>query len=181
MKTRLFCLLVILFTFGGCNKIKDATTISLKTQLQTSIPVSITAIGMKSYDIIAVGNAITFTKSQDLTLANNVDLAPYLEKIKTINLNSLIVTISGLATNQTINSVTLNVAGVGDIFTQTNITSTNNNPFTPTIVSGILDQVAAKLTTDRKITLTVSGSANGVMSFTVGLNIDASVIVYTIG
>jgi hypothetical protein len=179
MNTKLICFLVILFTIGGCSKIKDATTISLSTQLQTSIPVTVTAVGMKSYDIIAVDNSITFTKSQDLTLANNVDLAPYIEKIKSINLNSLIVTISGLSADQTISSVTLNVAGVGDIFTQTNITSTANS-FSPTIASGILDKVAAKLSTDRKITLTVSGSASGVMSFTVGLNIDTSVVVYTI-
>lgn len=179
MNTKLICFLVILFTISGCSKIKDATTLSVSTHLQTSIPVTVTAIGMKSYDIIAVGNAITFTKSQDLTLANNVDLAPYLEKIKAINLNSLIVTVSGLSVDQTISSVTLNVAGVGDIFTQTNITSINNS-FNPTIASGILDQVAVKLATDRKITLTVSGSASGIMSFTVGLNIDTSVVVYTI-
>lgn len=179
MNTKLICFLVILFTIGGCSKIKDATTLSVSTHLQTSIPVTVTAVGMKSFEIVAVGNAINFTKSQDLTLANNVDLAPYIEKIKAINLNSLIVTISGLSPDQTISSVTLNVAGVGDIFTQTNITSINNS-FTPTIASGILDQVAAKLTTDRKITLTVSGSASGVMSFTVGLNIDTSVVVYTI-
>jgi len=44
----------------------------------------------------------------------------------------------------------LNVAGVGDIFTQTNITATANS-FTPTIASGILDQVAANLALTGKL------------------------------
>jgi hypothetical protein len=179
MRTKLFYFLFSLFVFGGCAKIKDATTINISTHLQTNIPVTVTAVGMKSLDLVSVGNPITFTKTQDLTLANNVDLAQYTERVKAINLNSLVVTISGLAAGQTINSVTLNVNGVGDIFTQANITSTNNS-FTPTIAPGMLDQVASKLTTDKKITLTVSGNASGVMSFSVGLNIDTTVIVYTI-
>lgn len=179
MKTKLLCFLVFLFVIGGCNSIKDATTINVSTHLKTDIPVVVTAVGMKSFDLIAIGNQVTFTKTQDLALSSDVELAPYLERIKAIDLNSMVVAISGLSAGQTINSVTLNVTDVGDIFTQTNITSTNNS-FTPVIASGILDQVAAKLTEDRKIILTVSGNASGTMTFTVGLNIDTTVIVYTI-
>jgi hypothetical protein len=54
----------------------------------------------------------------------------------------------------------------------------SNNSFTPVIAAGTLDMVAAKLTTDRKITLTVSGIASGAMSFTVSLNFDAIIIAY---
>ena len=179
MKTRLFYFFVSLVAFGGCDKIKDATTINVSTHLQTNIPVTVTQVGMKSLDLISTGTPITFTKTQDLTLTDNADLAQYTERIKAIDLNSLVVTISGLTADQTINSITLNVAGVGNIFTQTNITSTNNS-FTPAIASAVLDQVANKLTTDRKITLTVSGNASGAMSFTVGLNIDTTLTVYTI-
>lgn len=48
----------------------------------------------------------------------------------------------------------------------------SNNSFTPTIGAGVLDNVAAKLTGDKKITLTISGSASGAMSFTVNLNFE---------
>ena len=179
MKIKLLCFLVLLVVIGGCNKIKEATTINVSTHLQTNIPVIVTSAGMKSFDLVALGNQITFNKTQDLTLASNVDLAPYLDRVKAIDLNSLVVTITGLSAGQTINSVTLNITGVGDIFTQADINSTNNS-FIPVIASGILDQVGAKLTADRKITITVSGNASGTMSFTVGLNIDTTVIVYTI-
>jgi len=179
MKTKLLCFFVLFVAIVGCSKIKDATTIPISTHLQTNIPVVVTAVGMKSFDLVAVGNPISFTKTQDLTLASNVDLAPYLDKVKAIDLKSLVVTISGLSAGQTISTVSLDVAGVGNIFTQTNITMTNNS-FTPVIAAGIFDQVAAKLTADRKITLTVSGSASGAMSFSVGLNIDTTITVYTI-
>ena len=179
MKTKLLCFLVFFVAIAGCSKIKDATTIHISTHLQTDIPVVVTAVGMKSFDLVAIGNPITFNKTQDLTLASNVDLAPYIDRVKAIDLNSLLVTVTGLSAGQTISTVSLEVAGVGNIFTQTNITMSNNS-FTPILTAGILDQVAAKLTTDRKITLTVSGNASESMTFSVGLNIDSTVTVYTI-
>jgi len=179
MKIKLLLLLVSILTFGGCSKIKDATTIPVTTSLQANIPVVVASVGMKSFDLVAVGTGITFSESKDLTLDANVDIAPYLSRIKKINLNSLVVTITGLSSGQTINTVSLAVTGVGIIFTQTNITM-NNNSFTPVITAGILDQVAAKLTADHKITLTVSGSASQTMAFNLGLNIDTTVTVYTI-
>lgn len=179
MRTKLLLFLASLLVFGGCDKIKDATTISVPANLQTNIPVVVTAVGVKSADLIAVGAAITFSKTQDLSLNDNVDIAPYLSRIKSINLNSVVITITGLSAGQTINTISLEVAGVGNIFTQTNITSANNS-FTPQITSGILDQIAAKLTADKKISITVSGSASGTMTFNVGLNIDATVTAYTI-
>jgi hypothetical protein len=124
-------------------------------------------------------NALAFTKTYDLKLSDNTDVAPYLSKIKEINLNSLVVTITGLTAGQTINSVSLDVAGVGNIFTQTNITMSNNS-FTPVIASGTLASVAAKLTSDKKITLTVSGNVSGPMSFTVSLNFDTKIIAYVL-
>ena len=179
MKIRLICFFVFLVAIGGCSKIKDAATISVATHLQTDIPVVVTSVGMKSINMISVSNSIVFTKTQDLTLSNNVDIAPYLDKVKSINLNSVVVTISGLTTGQTINSVSFDVAGVGNIFTQSNITMANNT-FIPSISSGLLDQIALKLTSDRKISITVSGNTSGPMIFSVGLNIDSTVIVYAL-
>lgn len=173
MKTKLTLFFASVILFAGCDLIKDASTVTISTDLTADIPVVV--VGKKSVDQTGDANAVSFTKSQDLTLSSNVDLEPYLSKIKEINLNSLVVTVTGLGSGQTINTITLAVAGVGDIFTQTNITAANNS-FTPAIASGVLVQVATKLNTDKKITLTVSGSASGAMQFNVGLTFEAEVI-----
>lgn len=169
MKTKIISFFVLIPLMAGCSLFDDATTVTISTELTADVPVVVTAIGKKS---VAVG--IDFSKSQDLTLASNADIEPYLSKIKEIDLNSLLVTVTGLGEGQTINSIALDVAGVGNVFTQTNISMTNN-VFTPTISSGIFDQVAAKLKSDKKITLTLSGNVSGPMSFTASLNFDASI------
>ncbi len=168
-------LLALVAVFSGCDKIKDATTVEIDTSLKADIPVVVTAPARKSSEESEAVNAVTFTKIQDLSLSSNADIEPYLSKIKSIDLNSLLVTITGLSAGQTINSVALDVTGVGNIFTQTNISMTNNT-FTPVITAATLANVATKLTNDKKITLTVSGNASGPMTFTVSLNFDATII-----
>jgi len=172
MKTKMFYFLILTFVLGGCELLKDAATVPIATDLNANIPVVVA--GVKSADQTGSVNAVAFSKTQDLTLGSNADIEPYLEKIKSIELNSLVVTISGLTAGQTINSISLDVTGVGNVFTQTNITATNNT-FTPVISATILDNIAAKLTSDKKITLTVSGNASGAMTFTAGLNFDVVV------
>jgi predicted DNA repair protein MutK len=179
MKTRLLLIAAIFLSFTGCEKIKDAASITVSTNLQTSIPITVVQTAMKSADLIAAANAYTFSKSQELSLASNIDISPYLSRINEININNIVITISGLTAGQTINSIALDVTGAGNIFTQTNITSTNNT-FTPTIASGVLNQVGTKLKADNKLTITVSGSASGTMTFTIGINMDTRVVVYTI-
>jgi hypothetical protein len=58
---------------------------------------------------------------------------------------------------------------------QSNITMTNNS-FIPEISAAKLDEVAAKLYSDKKITLTLSGNVSGPMTFTVMLNFDADIV-----
>ncbi len=174
MKTKLICFFALTVVFVGCNKIKDSATIPISTELKANIPVVVLTQSKNSFN---KAGEIVFNKTQDLTLASNADIEPYLSRIKEVGLNSLVVTITGLSAGQTINSVSLDVTGVGNIFTQTNITM-SNNIFTPVIAETTLDLVAAKLTDDMKITLTVSGTASGAMSFMVGLNFDAIIIAY---
>ena len=175
MKTKLLFLSMLTLVFGGCDLLKDATEVTIETDLKADIPVVVTAPGKGSADQALALAAISFTKTQDLSLSSNADIEPYLSKIEDITLNGLVITVTGLTAGQTINSVSLDVAGVGNIFTQTNITMSNNS-FTPVIAAGKLDQVAAKLTSDKKITLTVSGSASGPMTFTVKASFDASIL-----
>jgi hypothetical protein len=174
MKTKMILLLALVGLFSGCDKIKDATTVPIDTSLKADIPVVVVAPVKKSVDQAGEVSAINFTKSQDLTLASNADIEPYLSKIKSIDLKSLVITITGLSAGQTINSIALDVTGVGNVFTQTNITSANGT-FTPVISASILDAVATKLTSDKKIPLTLSGNTSGPMTFTASLNFGVTV------
>jgi hypothetical protein len=169
MKTKVISFFFLLTMLSGCELFKEANTIEITTDLTADVPVVVA--GIKSAETAGSVAAISFTKTQDLSLSSNADIEPYLSKIKAINLNNLIVTVNGLSSGQTVISVSLDVAGVGNVFTQNNITMSNNS-FTPTIGAGVLDNVAAKLTGDKKITLTISGSASGAMSFTVNLNFE---------
>ena len=171
----MFLLFAMIPVFAACELLEDAATVSISTELKADIPVAVVSSGTKSADQAGGVNAIDFSKSQDLILSANTDIEPYLDKIKEVNLNSLLVTITGLGEGQTINSVALDVADVGNIFTQTNITMTNNS-FTPAITEGILDLVGSKLFADKKISLTLSGNASGPMTFNVGLNFDTEIV-----
>jgi len=173
MKTKLSLLLAILVLLPGCDWFKNATEVTIPTSLTLDIPV-----------VVAVKRAVTadtkiavyeFSASGDLALANNEDVEPYLEKIRKINLNSLIVTVTGLDAQQTINTISLSVAGVGTICTQTGITAANNS-FTPVIDGALLTAAESKFKTDRKITVTVTGSTNMATSFMVNLDFDADIV-----
>jgi type IV pilus biogenesis protein CpaD/CtpE len=166
MKTKMLSFIAVTALMAGCSLFEKANTIDISTDLTADIPVVVP--GVKKSSEVA---AISFTKTQDLSLSGNTDIEPYLSKIKDIALNSLMVTVNGLSADQTINSISLDVQGVGTVFTQSNITMVNNN-FTPMISPGLLDQVAAKLTSDKKITLTVSGNVSGAMTFTVSLDFE---------
>jgi hypothetical protein len=171
MKSKLLLLLVPFMMLAGCSKVKDATAITVDTTLKNNIPVTVTAT--KSV------TAVSFTKSQDLNLSDNTDLSKYLAKIDQIDLSNLVITVTGLTAGQTINTVSLDVTGVGNVFTQTNITMTANS-FTPAVSATILSQMGTKLKADKKLTFTVTGNASGAMTFTVGCNMTAKVKVFTI-
>ena len=171
MKAKLTVLVAFVILLSGCELLKKATTIDITTDLTADVPVAVVSVPTKSAGIAGALASISFSKTQDLNLADNTDIEPYLEKIEKINLNTLVVTVNGLGVEDVINSVALDVEGVGNVFTQTDISMTNNS-FTPVIGSGVLNQVASKLTNDKKITLTVSGNASGPMTFTVSLNFE---------
>jgi hypothetical protein len=169
MKTKIISFFFLLTLLAGCELFKDANSIDIETDLTADIPVVV--VGVKSAETSGSVAVVSFSKTQDLSLSSNADIEPYLSKIKSIDLNNLVVTVTGLTSGQTINSVSLDITGVGNVFTQNDITMSNNS-FTPTIGAGVLDNVATKLTSDKKITLTISGSASGAMTFTVSLNFE---------
>src|SRR5512133_2073341 len=98
MKKIMTLLLASALMMTGCSLIKDAAEVTISTDLTSVIPVVVTVT--KSVD--AQATAIAFTKSQDLKLEDNADIEPYLEKIREINMNSLVVTVTGLTAGQVI-------------------------------------------------------------------------------
>jgi hypothetical protein len=172
MKTKIALFFASILLVSGCDKIKDLADVSFSTDLSMSIPVVVAPA--KSASILLDVSGVSFSATQDLSLGDNEDVEPYLSKIKSIDLKSLVVTVTGLSEGQTINTISLAVTGVGTICTQTGITSVNNS-FTPVINETMLSEAEAKFKSDKKITVTVSGEASGPMTFTVGLVFDADI------
>jgi hypothetical protein len=168
MKARLTLLLASLLMLGGCDKVGEIT---ISTDL--SVEMFVQAIPPKSADLASGVNGYSFSKSEDLLLADNSDIEPYLDKIREIDLKSLTVTVY-VYEGVTINSISLDVQGVGTLCTKTNITSSNNS-FTPDVDVSKMEAAATKLKADRKITITVSGDVSVPNSFTVEVVFDTDV------
>ena len=156
MKIKSVILLAILVTFGGCDWIRSLGEVELDTDLTVNVPV--TSVGKKSAETVSALQDVSFTGSAVLSLDENDDISPYLEKLREINLQTVTVTINGLVPGQTITNVSLSVTGVGTICTQTNITSANST-FNPQIDAAKLQQAGEKLKDDLSITITVSGTS----------------------
>ena len=179
MNKRTFFTIIIasILLFSGCEKIKELMTFTIKTQFETEFPVVVTEFGVKSSEGTSAGAPIQFNVTETIKIEDNFDLEPYINKIKEINLDTLVVTVTGLTQGQTINSVSLDAEGIGNIITLSNITMTNNK-FTPDIPKSKFDSVASKLLNEKQITATVSGNRSGPLSVTLGISIDARVITY---
>ncbi len=158
-------LLATTIVFTGCDWIKDLGEVDFSTDLVVTIPVTVQNDKKAS---------LNFSASGELKLADNEDIEPYLKKLRKIDLNSVLVTVTGLTSGQTINTLSLDAIDVGTLFTQNNITSSNNS-FTPQVNANILQQAGEKLKSDRKLVLTVSGTVSGPMVFNVGLVFESNI------
>lgn len=158
-KTMTMLLLVTAIFLTGCDWIKDLGEVDFSTDLTVNIPVTVQNDNKAG---------LNFSASSELRLADNGDVEPYLEKLRKIDLSSVLVTVTGLIPGQTIYSLSLDATGVGTLFTQNNITSSSNS-FTPQVDTEKLKQAGEKLKNDRKLVLTVSGTASGPMAFNIGL------------
>lgn len=172
MKTKITLLLATVLLLNGCDWFKNLDDVKFSTDLSLDIPV--TAVSGKSLSSAETLVGAAFSTSKVLELADNADVEPYLEKIKEIDIKSLLVTVTGLGAGQTINSISLAVTSVGTLCTQTNITA-ESNTFTPVIDASLLSQAATKLLNEKEITITVSGTASEPMTFTVGLDFDTEI------
>jgi len=173
MKTKMTFLFSALLLLAACGLIKDAAEVTISTEL-TSL-MQITVAGAKSAELTPEINALNFSKSQVLSLSENEDLVPYLDKIREIDIQTVFVDIYGLTPGQIINTLSLDVEGVGTIGTITNITSVNV-AYPPTINIAKLAEAAKKLKNDKKITLVVYGDANMPMTFNINMIFPVDVV-----
>ncbi|HNT94255.1 MAG TPA: hypothetical protein PKJ71_11230 [Bacteroidales bacterium] len=166
MKISTVVLLLALVALQGCDWIRDLGKVNFDTDLVVNVPIN---SDMKKS--VATDESVAdynFFGSAVLSLAENEDIEPYMEKLREINLQSLEVTIIGLLPTQTIITMSLSVSGVGTLCTQTNITSINNT-FTPEIDANLLEEAGQKLVDDGLVTVTISGTATGPVANTVTL------------
>lgn len=177
-KTKTIIVLFILLSLQGCDKLRELATITITTRLETEIPIVVTEFGVNLPGGVNANNApVQFSVSEILKIEENFDLEPYIKKIKDIDLEKLELTVLGLTQGQSINSVSLDILGIGNIITITNITMTNNK-YTPDIPDELFDRVASKLLSDKQVTVTVSGNTSSPISITLEVAIDAKVLAY---
>ena len=156
MKTKATILLAVLVSLGGCEWIRDLSKVELETDLIVNVP--ITSVGKKSAETGTSVQDVSFTGSAVLSLDENDDVSPYLEKLREIDLQTVTVTINGLTPGQTITAVSLSVPVVGTICTHTNITSATG-AFNPQIDAAKLQKAGDILMDELSITVTVSGTS----------------------
>jgi len=172
MKIKAVILIAILVTLGGCDWIRSLGEVELETDLMVNVPVA--SVGKKSAETGTAMQEVSFTGSALLSLEENDDISPYLEKLREIDLKTVTVTINGLGPGQTISSISLSVNGVGTICTHANITSATG-PFVPQIDAAKLQDAGDKLIDDLSITITVSGTATTPIANIVNIIFDAKV------
>lgn len=180
MKKNLLFLSITILLLFSCNSIKEAITVSVPTTLKVDVPLSVSVT--KSLDLNnKAGTVYNFTADKVLEVADNVDINDYINKIKSVDLTGVTITIVTLNGTEEVLTLDVSVSGVsGPVFSTTNITATTNNPFSPVITSAIqaqLNLVEAKLVADRKLTITVSGTTNAApLTLTAKLAFDAKFV-----
>lgn len=173
MKTKMTFLLATLLLLAGCGLLKDAAEVTITAQLSSLMQVTVT--GEKSAELTSGINALPFSKEQVLRLRDNTELEPYLEKIREVDIQSVLVDIYGLTEGQVVSPLSLDVKGVGTIATITEVTSMNI-AYAPEINQENLVLAGKALKKDKMITLVVHGEANKPLSFNINMMFPVEVV-----
>lgn len=163
MKLKLLFLSITILLLSSCDSIKEAITVPITTTLKVDVPLNVSVT--KSLNLNNKAGAVyNFTADKVLEISANVDMSNYINKIKSVDLKGVTISIVTLNGTEEVLTLDVSVSGVsGPVFSKTNITATTNNPFSPVITPAIqaqLDLVETKLVADRKLTITVSGTTN---------------------
>lgn len=153
MKKLLF-LFIIPALLLSCDKLDDANTIDFDTSIAMNMQVAVA--DANSLQLKSVAD-YPFSESAYASLYDDPDLYDYLDKIKSIDVENVVVTFYGIEPGMEIASITLSVEGVGELSTLNNITSSNTT-HTPSISSSVLTKVANKLVDEWEIIATVAGT-----------------------
>jgi hypothetical protein len=180
MKNKFFILAANVLVLFSCSAIKEAITVPVNTSLSVDVPLSVNVTKSAGLSDKA-GTIYSFSAEKVLQVADNVDVKSYINKLKSVDLKGVTVNIVTLNGTEEVLTLDVSVSGInGPIFSKTNITATNNNPFSPVIAATVQTQinlVAAKILADRQLTITVSGTTNAApLSLTAKLAFDARFI-----
>lgn len=173
----LITLLTLSLTFNSCDQIKEILTVSISTTIEGQIPLQLaytTNTFPESNLNITKASAINYEISSDISIADNPELYPYLNKIKEIDVRSIQIIFTGLQEGEIIDYITISVVGVGELSSITNVTNTNNS-FNPSISSEILKSVSNDLLNKNKISVNIKGGTNGPLNCSVNFKIDTRV------
>ncbi|WP_347840069.1 hypothetical protein [uncultured Draconibacterium sp.] len=173
MKNIYFVFLVFALSLFSCDKIEDANTIEFDTTLSMNIPVAVvetTASLQKS----ATAD-FAFSETQTTKLSDISEIADYLNKLKSIDINELELVIGNLGEGELVKTLDVSVDNVGILVSLTDI-SRENNTFKPSVDNAKLIQAASILNSTKEITITVSGTTNAApVDFVVNMDFDCHI------
>jgi len=163
---------LILLT-SSCDKIKELLTVSISTTIEGNIPLH-GNIPLNSNLEITKVSVINYDINHDISIVDNPDIKPYLNKIKEINIQSVQITFEGLQPEQAIDFISIDAIGVGTLISLTNVTMSNNQ-FSPIVSNELLKSVSNKLLNNNSITINLKGGANSAINVNVELKMNVNI------
>lgn len=99
---------VVFLLFASCDKIKEATTVEIETDLKVDVPIITTGTANATKSAEAGINAYTFGGSKTFSLTENDDIETYINNIDDIIADGLAsIQITGVPVGGTINTCVL--------------------------------------------------------------------------
>lgn len=106
---------IILLILSSCSAIKDAITVPVTTNLQVDVPITVASVKSANLNDKAV-TFYSFTATKVLQVADNVDMTSYINKIKSVDLRGVTVTIATLTGSDQVLTLDLAVTGIQVLF-----------------------------------------------------------------
>ncbi|MDX8340802.1 hypothetical protein SLH46_16515 [Draconibacterium sp. IB214405] len=173
MKNTFLLLLIFSALLFSCDKIDEANTFEFDTTVSMDIPVAVIETSAQAQKSALADYAFSVTQTNSLSEIE--EIADYLDKLKSIDINDLEIVISNLGEGELVKSIEISVDGVGVLVTLTDI-SMENTTFTPEIDDSKLIQAASILSSTKAITITVAGVTNTApMDFMVNMDFDCHI------
>lgn len=153
MKSRILLAILIMIVLVSCDELLSLT---IDTELTMDLPISVT----ESTALLKSGStsSYTFSKSDTIYLNDDDDVADHIEKIKSVSVKDVDVSIFNLSEGEVIETLEVIIPGVGTLLTINNITE--SGVITPTIEQEVLENAGQKILDDLQLSATVNGTSN---------------------